>query len=173
MRGLLALAGLMIVTLAAPSVARAEISDADLAEKVVDAVLGYSKFGIFDDVGVGVNNRVVTLTGRVTEPIKRDEIGKRVAKIDGIRTLINEIQVLPLSPLDARLRLRISQAIYGNNAFWRYAAMSQPPIHIIVEGGHVTLTGFVASELERNLAYALAQVPGTFSVRNNLKIDRQ
>ena len=106
-------------------------------------------------------------------PAKKDEIGKRVAKIDGVRSLVNEIQVLPVSPLDSDLRIRIAQAIYNHPAFWQYASMAQPPIHIIVENGHVTLTGRVGSQMERTLAYSLAaQVPRAFEVRNDLGIDR-
>ena len=164
--------GVFMANLAAPALARAEVTDADLAERVVDAIQRYGPFGIFDDVRISVENRVVTLTGRVTAPIKRDEIGKRVGKIDGIRTLVNDIKVLPLSPYDAELRLRIARAIYTHSAFWQYAQMAQPPIHIIVEGGHVTLAGSVGNQLDRNLAYVLAQVPGAFSVRNDLQVDR-
>ena len=165
--------GLLVVTLAAPAVAAAEITDRDLAEKVVDSIQRYGPFSIFDDVGINVENRVVTLTGRVTSPVKRDEIGKRVEKIDGVKSLVNDIKVLPVSPFDAELRLRIARAIYTNANFWQYASMSLPPIHIIVEGGHVVLTGRVGTQLDRTLAYVLAQVPGAFSVRNDLKVDRQ
>jgi hyperosmotically inducible protein len=164
--------GLMVACLAAPSIARAEITDADLAERVVDSIQRYGQFSIFDDINITVENRVVTLIGRVTAPNKRDEIGKRVAKIDGIKTLINDIKVLPLSPYDADLRLRIARAIYTNPGFWQYASMALPPIHIIVEGGHVTLTGRVGSQMDRSLVYVLAQVPGAFSVVNELKVDR-
>ncbi len=117
--------GLMTALLVAPTAARAEITDADLAERVVDAIQRYGQFSIFDDVIIGVENRVVTLTGRVTAPIKREEIGRRVAKVDGIRTLINDIKVLPLSPYDAELRLRIARAIYSNPGFWQYASMAR------------------------------------------------
>jgi hyperosmotically inducible protein len=164
--------GLMLAGLAMPPVAQAEITDADLAERVVDSIQRYPLFSIFDDVNITVENRVVTLLGRVTAPNKRDEIGKRVAKIDGIKTLVNDIKVLPLSPYDAELRLRIARAIYTNPGFWQYASMALPPIHIIVEGGHVTLTGRVGSQMDRSLVYVLAQVPGAFSVRNDLKVDR-
>ena len=165
--------GLLLINLLAPAVARAEITDANLAERVVDAIQRYGQFSIFDDVSIGFENRVVTLTGRVTAPVKRDEIGKRVAKIDGVKSLVNDIKVLPLSPFDADLRLRIARAIYTNSGFWQYASMANPPIHIIVEGGQVTLTGRVGSQMDRSLAYMLAQVPGAFSVRNDLKVDRQ
>jgi hyperosmotically inducible protein len=165
--------GLFLAAVAAPALARAEISDSDLAERVVDAIQRYANFSIFDDVNISVSDRVVRLTGRVTMPVKRDEIGKRVAKIDGIRTLVNDIQVLPLSPFDSDLRIRVAQAIYNHPAFWQYAQMALPPIHIIVENGRITLTGRVNSEVERSLANALAQVPGAFAVKNDLKLDRQ
>jgi hyperosmotically inducible protein len=80
--------------------------------------------------------------------------------------------VLPISQTDSDLRVRVAQAIYNNSAFWAYAAMPRPSIHIIVEGGRVMLTGSVNSEVDRSLAYALAQVPGAFEVKNNLRIDR-
>lgn len=172
MRTLLILAGVLALTLLAPAAARADISDADLAERVVDVISRYGQFGIFDDININVDKRVVRLTGRVTAPNKRDEIGKRVAKIDGIRTFINDIQVLPLSRFDADIRVRVAQAIYNHPAFWRYAQQAQPSIHIIVENGHITLTGLVDSQLDRSLAFALAQVRGAFEVRNELKVSR-
>jgi hyperosmotically inducible protein len=155
-----------------PRVAAAQISDQDLGEKVIDKVVTYPNFSIFDDVSVSVDNRNVTLIGSVTTPLKKDEIAKRVAKVDGMRSFTNNIQVLPVSMMDDDLRMRVARAIYNNNAFWKYANMAQPPIHIVIENGHVTLTGYVNNEMERTLAYALAQVPGTFSVKNDLKLDR-
>jgi osmotically-inducible protein OsmY len=165
--------GAFLTLLALPVGVRAEISDSDLAERVVDAILRYPQFSIFDDVNIQVDNRNVTLVGAVTAPIKKEEIGKRVGKIDGVRSLTNEIKVLPLSPYDAELRLKIARAIYNHPTFWQYASMANMPIHIVVEGGHVTLTGAVGTQLEKSLAYALAQVPGAFSVRNDLRVDRK
>lgn len=163
---------LMALALLVPRAAAAQISDRDLGEKVIDKVVTYANFTIFDDVSVSVENRNVTLVGSVTTPLKKDEIGQRVAKVDGMRSFTNNIQVLPVSMLDDDLRFRISRAIYNNNAFWKYANMAQPPIHIVIDNGHVTLTGYVNNETERTLAYALAQVPGTFSVKNDLKLDK-
>ena len=114
----------------------------------------------------------VTLNGRVTSPQKRNDIGARVAKIDGIRSVVNDIGVLPDSPLDASIRTRIASAIYNHPSFWRYASMANPPIHIIVEHARVTLTGAVGTEVDRRLAYSLALVDGTLGVTNELKIDR-
>jgi len=164
---------LVLAALVTPRASWAQISDAALGERVATAVQRYSSFSIFDDVNVEVSDRVVTLTGRVTTPKKREEIAARVAKIDGIRSLTNDIQVLPLSPMDSRLRAQVAQAIYGHPTFWHYASMASPPIHIIVENGRITLTGWVNSEVERSLAFALAQVEGTFGVKNELKVDKR
>jgi osmotically-inducible protein OsmY len=139
---------------------------------VADAVRTYAKFSIFDDVNVGVDNRVVTLLGRVTTPQKKDEIEKRAARIDGIRELRNEIGVLPLSQADARLRTRVASAIYNHPAFWQYAQLANPPIHIIIENQHITLTGEVSSQVDSMLAYSLAQVTGAFSITNRLRVAR-
>ena len=165
-------AGLLLAALATPVPARAQISDADLGERVANAVQRYARFDIFDDVNISVDNRAVRLTGRVTMPVKREEIGKRVAKIDGVRSVVNDIQVLPLSRFDDDLRIRVARAIYNHPSFWQYATMASPPIHIIVENGHITLTGRVNSQVESSLAFAVAHVAGSFDVRNDLKIDR-
>lgn len=167
----LIVASFLIVTLAFPLRVSAQISDERLGTAAITAVRGYSSLTIFDDITVTVSDRAITLTGAVTAPYKRDEICARVAKIDGARSLTDNIRVLPVSPTDASLRIRIAQAIYTNPAFWHYAAMAIPPIHIIVEHGHVELTGVVNNETERTLAYALAQVDGAMSVKNDLKRD--
>jgi osmotically-inducible protein OsmY len=81
--------------------------------------------------------------------------------------------VLPVSISDSRLRSKVAQAIYSNSAFWHYASMVNPPIHIVVEHSRITLTGCVNNEVERRLAYALAsQVDGALSVTNELRLDR-
>src|SRR6185295_17206605 len=115
----------------------------------------------------------VVLTGRVTMPYKKDDLEKRITKIDGVRSLRNDIGVLRVSQYDDQLRYRIARAIYGNASFWQYAAMANPPIHIIVEGGHVTLAGVVNSNVERMLARSLATGNGELSVTNALKIDAE
>jgi hyperosmotically inducible protein len=172
MRTLLRIVCLLAVVLAVPGGASAQISDRSLAERVGAKVRDYEQFSIFDDVNISVDTGTVTLSGCVTMLNKRDEIGARVAKMDGVRRLVNDLRVLPVSLADSDLRVRVAQAIYGHPAFWPYAAMARPPIHIIVEAGRVTLTGTVSSEVERSLAYALAQVPGAFGVTNGLRVDK-
>ena len=136
-------------------------------------VLRYTQFTIFDSVHASVENGVVTLTGKVTMPYKRTDIEARVARVNGVREVRNDLQVLPVSIHDDELRYAIARAIYGNSAFWNYAAMANPPIHIIVERGKVTLEGVVNSNVERTLARSLASSFDAFSVTNNLKTDAE
>jgi len=153
--------------------ATAQISDQELAERIAETIRTYPRYTVFDSIDIGVENRVVTLAGRVTNPVKRDEITKRVQKIDGIRSLTNEIGVLPVSQSDDDLRYRVARAIYSHPMFWTYAQMPVPPIHIIVERGRVTLTGAADSEVQRSLATTLAQVSGNFGVTNRIKVDKR
>jgi hyperosmotically inducible protein len=141
--------------------------------EVAGAVNNYVHFTVFDDVTAHVKDGEVTLTGKVTMPFKRNEIQKRVSQVDGVRTLHNEIEVLPVSMFDDNLRIRIARAIYGNSNFWNYASLPNPPIHIIVERGRVTLTGVVHSDVDRSMARALASQFGAFSVTSKLKTDRE
>jgi osmotically-inducible protein OsmY len=147
--------------------------DVRLAEEIGKSLDGYTRLTIFDDIGASVDNGAVVLTGRVTMPYKKDDLEKRITKIDGVRSLRNDIGVLRVSQYDDQLRYRIARAIYGNSSFWQYAAMANPPIHIIVEGGHVTLAGVVNSNVERMLARSLATGNGELSVTNALKTDAE
>lgn len=171
--GTLLLAATLLIGASAPAAhAQGRIGDVALLAQISNILLRSSSFSIFDDVNVSVNDRAVTLTGRVTMPFKREELGKRIAQIDGVRSLTNDIQVLPASKLDGELRPRVAQAIYSHPAFWHYASMINPPIHIVIEHGHVTLTGCVNNEVERRLAFALAQVDGVLDVKNLLRLDK-
>jgi hyperosmotically inducible protein len=147
--------------------------DLRLGDDLARQVNTYPRFTIFDHVSARVEQGVVTLTGKVTMPYKKQDIGRRVAGIDGVREVQNNIGVLPVSNYDDQLRQRIARAIYGHPTFWRYAAMAHPPIHIIVEGGRVTLTGVVNNDLERVLARSLALGFGEFSVHSELTTDAE
>jgi osmotically-inducible protein OsmY len=148
--------------------------DFQIFKDVSTTVTRYSQFTIFDSVDATVKGGVVTLTGRVTMPYKRGEIVTRVSKVDGVREVRDWIAVLPVSQSDDRLRIRIARAIYGNPNFWNYAIMADPPIHIVVERGHVRLTGVVRSDLDRMLARSLASEPfGVRSVTSELKTDAE
>ena len=147
--------------------------DIRLAEDIGRSITTYARLTIFDDINATVENGAVMLTGRVTMPYKKDDLEKRIAKVDGVRSVRSEIGVLPVSQFDDELRHRVSRAIYGNPSFWNYAIMANPPIHIIVEGGHVTLAGVVNSNVERMLARSLATGLGELSVTNALKTDAE
>ena len=161
-----------LLTLSSSAVAQ-DRRDERIARDIVRQVNSYSRFTIFDDVNISVDNGLVTLTGKVTMPYKKNDIAKRVSDVNGVREVMNQIDVLPVSPFDEELRLRIARAIYGNPSFWTYAAMANPPIHIIVEHGKVTLTGVVNSNVERMLARSLATGWGELSVTNSLRTDAE
>jgi osmotically-inducible protein OsmY len=166
--------GLTLIASAAGADTGEGRKDLQVFNDISKAVTRYAQFTIFDSVDANVKDGVVTLTGRVTMPYKKDAIEKRVAKIDGVRQVRDEITVLPVSQFDDRLRYRIARAIYGNPNFWNYAIMADPPVHIVVEHSRVTLTGVVQSDVERMLARSIAGSQfGVMSVVNNLKTDAE
>ena len=166
-----------LITLTLAGVARAQTApdrkDFQTFQDVAKQVRQYVNFTVFDNVSANVDNGVVTLTGQVTMPYKVNDLTRRVSRVDGVRKVDNQIQVLPVSRFDDELRYRIARAIYGNPTFWHYAAMANPPIHIVVERGQVTLSGVVNSNVERALARSLAIGFGEFSVKNELKTDAE
>jgi len=147
--------------------------DFQVLKDVVTSVDRYTQFTIFDDVSASVNGGVVTLTGKVTMPYKREDIEKRVGRVTGVVSVHDDISVLPVSQFDEELRYRIARSIYGNSNFWNYAMMPNPPIHIVVEHGRVTLTGVVGTDVDRMLARSLATQFGALSVTNALKTDAE
>lgn len=170
------LIGTSAAILLAASVAYGSTSDPknlQLFNDVSKTVNRYTHFTIFDDVSANVKDGVVTLTGRVTMPYKRDDIERRVSKVDGVLQVRDEIAVLPVSQFDDRLRYRIARAIYSNPNFWNYAIGPNPSIHIIVEHGHVKLTGVVNNQLDRQLARSLVDQFGVISVTNELKTEAE
>ena len=158
---------------AAAGVDTADKKDFQLLKDVATSVQRYAQFTIFDDVSASVKDGVVTLAGKVTMPYKRDDIERRVAKIAGIAGVRDEITVLPVSTFDDELRFKIARSIYGHSNFWNYAIMPNPPIHIVVEHGRVTLTGVVNSEVDRMLARSLASQFGAFAVTSDLRTDAE
>jgi hyperosmotically inducible periplasmic protein len=147
--------------------------DFQVLKDVATSVDRYTRFTVFDDINASVKDGVVTLTGKVTMPYKKDEIAARVAKVDGVKAVDDKISVLPVSLFDDELRVRIARSIYGHSNFWNYAIMPNPPIHIVVEHGRVTLTGVVQSDVDRMLARSLATQFGALSVTNELKTDAE
>jgi hyperosmotically inducible protein len=153
------------------SSAAAQPSTLQVFRSVQRQVLTYSHFTIFDSVHAKIDNGEVTLLGKVTMPFKRDELEKRVSKVRGVTKVNNRIEVLPASKSDDELRNAIANAIYGNPTFAIYATQVNPPIHIVVERGRVTLEGVVANDLDRTVAYSIASSFPAFAVKNDLKTD--
>ena len=129
-------------------------------------------YGVFDDLEYNVNGNAVTLIGRVTRPTLKKDAENAVAHIEGVERVDNKIEVLPLSPMDDRIRMAAYRTIYGQSGLDRYALQAVPPIHIIVDNGHITLVGEVASQGDKDLAGIRANtVGGAFSVDNLLRVD--
>ncbi len=168
-----ALAGAVALLLASPAHAQAVRADTQIFGDIAREVANYPRFTVFDDISGSIDHGVVTLTGEVTQPFKASDIASLVARVPGVVGVRNEIQSLPESFFDDQLRYRIARAIYDNPDFWRYATMRNPPVHIIVDNGHVTLTGVVSSNVERALAGNLASSSGAFSVDNRLRTDAE
>src|SRR5260221_50401 len=122
-----------IALFAAPAMALSlDKKDLQVFNDVSKSVNRYSYFTIFDDVSANVKDGVVTLTGWVTMPYKKDDIVKRVARTDGVLRVRDNLAVLPVSRFDDQLRYQISRAIYGNPNFWNYGIGPNPSIHIVV-----------------------------------------
>jgi hyperosmotically inducible protein len=130
-------------------------------------------YGVFDNLAYKVDGSTVTLLGQVTRPTLKSEADNVVKKIEGVEHVANEIEVLPTSPNDDRIRLAVYRAVYGHTALNRYALQAVPPIHIIVKNGNVTLEGVVANEGDKNIAGIQANgVSGVFAVKNNLQVEK-
>jgi hyperosmotically inducible periplasmic protein len=131
-------------------------------------------YGIFDDLGFTVNGGMVTFEGEVTQPgFLKDNAEKAVKEVEGVTSVVNNIQILPLSANDDRIRRAVYAAVYGDPALsTRLGYRAVPSLHIIVKNGHVRLDGVVANQFDSNLARIRANgVPGVFSVENDLKVE--
>lgn len=127
---------------------------------------------VFDHVTATTDAGVVTLSGKVTSKAKREQIETEIATAPGVRQVVNRVKVLPASASDDALRHRVARAIYGHPLFRQYAAMSQPPIRVLVERGRVSLAGSVRSEVERVMARSLAETEARGAVADALVISR-
>ena len=128
-------------------------------------------YSVFDNLAYKVEGDKVTLEGQVVRPTLKSDAGAVVKSIQGVAAVVNNIEVLPLSPMDDQLRHAVYRAIYGDTVLSRYGYEAVPSIHLIVKNGNVTLEGVVDSEGDKNLANLRAsQVPNAFSVKNNLRV---
>jgi len=146
-------------------------SEERIQREVRHELLMLPYFTVFDNIAYKVDGTTVTLLGQVVNPTVKSDAGNAVKHIEGVEKVDNQIEVLPLSPMDNRIRTRLFRAIYGYPALQRYALGVQKPIRIIVKNGHVTLEGVVDSEGDKNIAGLRANgVGGIFSVDNNLQV---
>lgn len=130
-------------------------------------------YSVFDNFEFKVEGYTVELSGQVSRPTLKTDAERVVKNIEGVEKVVNNIEVLPLSINDDRIRRAVFRALYRNAVLSRYGLQAVPPIHIIVKNGNVTLVGVVARDMEKNVAGIQANgVPGVFSVTNNLRVEK-
>jgi hyperosmotically inducible protein len=161
-------AAVLAVSISVPALAQ-DSSNYELFRKVERQVQQYPFISVFDSVHIGVRDGIVELTGKVTMPYKRDGIAERVARVSGVTAVRNRVTVLPVSQFDDDLRVRIARAIYSNPNFRGYGSRVNPPIHVIVERGRVTLEGVVNNNADRVIAQSIASSFGAFRITSELK----
>lgn len=144
-----------------------------IAREVRHQLVTLPYYGIFDDLGFRVSGGEVTLVGAVTRPTLKSEAENVTKRVEGVTSVVNNIEVLPLSPNDESLRVALYRAIYGDPSIgMRYGYRAIPSIHIIVKNGQATLEGLVANQGDKNLINIRANgVPGVFSVTNSLVVE--
>jgi len=173
----LAATAAMVITIGAfgftTPAAAADKENLQLFKAVQKQVLNYTHFTIFDSVNTQINDGVVVLTGWVTMPYKSHDLERRVSRVDGVTRVVNRIQELPVSQFDDQLRLRIARAIYSSPHFRGYGSMVNPPIHIIVAHGRVTLEGVVNNNVDRMIARSIASNFLAFDLKNELKTTQE
>ena len=153
---------------------RGDVDETRLVRDVRHQLLMLPYYGVFDDLSFRVDpDGTVTLMGAVTRPTLKSDAENVVKHIEGVTKVVNQIEVLPLSPEDDRIRMAEYRAIYGEPTLaTRYGYRAIPPIHIIVKNGHVMLDGVVANQGDKDLINVRANsVPGVFSVTNNLTVE--
>lgn len=171
-------AALAMAMVAAPGFAlTSPSSDSDantraLAQRVQGELSALPYYSVFDNLAFRLDSGKVTLYGEATQPVLKFDAERAVNRIPGVRSVSNQIELLPLSRMDDQIRRGVYYAVYAYGPLQRYDAGSQPAIRIIVKNGRVTLIGMVANEMDRKLVFQRAStVPGVFSVTNQLSIE--
>jgi hyperosmotically inducible protein len=168
------LTGLVLVSGLACWAASAPVAERLLEDRVRAALVTIPFLSVFDDLSYRVENGVVTLSGEATQPIVLDYAEKAVKDLPGVVAVKDQIELLPLSPFDDGIRLRTLRALNRTSSLYRYFMGTYPSIRIVVKNGHVTLDGVVQNDMDRQLAFMAAnQVPGVFSVTNDLRTQPQ
>jgi len=152
---------------------RGQVANAHIIKEIRHELATLPYYGVFDWLEFELRpDNTVVLKGQVVRPTTKSDAEARVKGIDGVAGVINQIEVLPLSPSDDRLRLALYRTLYNwDSPLFRYATQSVPPIHIIVANGRATLKGIVDSKADAQLAYIRARgVPGLFDVKNEIQV---
>lgn len=169
-------AGLFGMTSASVSAQSNQIDNSRmrLERQIRREILTLPYYGVFDAIGYQLNGNTVTLTGYVVQPITKSDAQGAVEDINGIERVINNIEVLPLSPNDDRIRQQTLRTLANRGSLYRYFLGANPAIRIIVNRGRIQLEGFVDNKGDYNLANITARgIPGTFGVKNNLQVVRE
>ena len=163
----------LVVGVSAASEKGVPQTGAELEKSVRHEILMYSNYSLWDDIGFRVNNGNVELFGAVNQPYKKSDLQSIVQHIPGVQSVSNGIKVLPLSPFDDELRIRVARAIYRDPVLSRYAMGAVPSIHVIVENGKVTLTGAVNNDMEKQIAGIRASAAGMSlgPIVNNINVE--
>jgi hyperosmotically inducible protein len=170
--GMAAVGAAMLLASSANMWATPEGSNAQAAEQVRKEIVTLPYYSIFDNVQFQLNDGVLELSGEVYRPVMRKMIEKAAQRVEGVTSVTNNIEILPLSPFDDQIRVALARQLYRNPVFTRHSFQAVPPVHIVVKNGNVTLEGVVNSELEKNVAFHIANgIHGVFSVTNNLRTD--
>jgi hyperosmotically inducible protein len=144
-----------------------------LTEQVRHKLAMIPWYSVFDNLEYRVDGDTITLMGQVTRPVIKDEAESSVKKIEGVKVVENQIEVLPPSPYDDQVRRKEYRSIYSFGPLQPYALGVNPGIHIIVKGGNVTLEGVVRTQADKDAANIRARsVPGVFGVKNNLRVEK-
>ena len=163
----------LLTAFAALAVVGQNKSNERLVKNVRHELVMLPYYSVYDNLAYRVDGSKVSLFGQVQRPTLKKDAENVVKRIEGVDSVVNEIEVLPNSPNDDRLREALFRAIYGKAQLNRYALMAVPPIHIIVKNGNVTLVGWVANEGDKTVADLAAKgVPGVFSVKNELGVEK-
>lgn len=159
--------------LVSASVPAPQTEEQRLAKQVRHELITLLFYGAFDNLAYSLDARKVTLTGQVTRPVLASSAANVVKSIPGVEEVVNNIEVLPLSPNDDRLRIALYRTIFSQASLGRYTLGANPPVRILVKNGNVTLAGVVLNEMDKNLAGLFAnQVNGVFTVTNNLTTEK-
>jgi hyperosmotically inducible periplasmic protein len=147
------------------------VDEQSLNKHIHHALVMNPWYGVFDNIEYRLNGTQVVLSGQVVQPVTKSDVEKSVRRVEGVTQVVDNVTVLPVSRFDDQIRRAEFREIFSGATLGRYTMGAMPSIHIIVDNGHVTLEGAVMNQMDYNIARIRAnQVPGVFSVTNNLHI---